>query len=83
MYKIGDIVRNKFSNNITGLVFGFGIGNSFDKRFHFNPNETIWLSVNEDGIIYPISNSNPDYEIVDHVDFNIIREKIKKARDVV
>lgn len=79
-YRVGDIIRNRFAPEITGLIFGFGVGSRFDRKFHFRPDATIWLAVNEDGIIYPIQEDNADYDIVDHIDFKSIRDRIEKAR---
>lgn len=81
-HKIGDIVRFRFSNNLSAVVSGYGVGKAFAPYFHFAPEDDIVLATRENGTVIVFKDNNTDWEVVGHVDMTDCITKIMNAKEI-
>ena len=81
MYNVGDIVRFRFSHNITGIVIGYGEGERFAHYLGFEPKEIVVLILREDNTLIPIKLTNPDFEKVGEFDLTELKQVIQQAKE--
>lgn len=80
MFNVGDIVRFRFSHNVTGVVIGYGEGDRFAQYFGFEPKEVVVLILREDKTLIPVKLTNPDFEKVGEYDLTDLNQAIIDAK---
>lgn len=80
MYEIGDIVRFRFSHNITGIVIAYGEGDRFAQYFGFAPKEIVVLILRDDNTMIPVKLTNPDFEKIGKFDLSELKQTLEIAK---